>query len=417
MATYNVHGGHSLKCRGASKYLDEVDENRKVKNKVIELLRNEGHTVYDCTDDLGTTQSKNLRNIVEKCNENKVDLDVSIHLNAGGGTGSEVWIYNSKNAEVASRVTMKIASALGIENRGVKTSSSLYVLKNTNSPAILIECCFVDSTKDKNAWNVDKCAKAIVEGILNASYMTPITGKSVATASQMQEYIKRKNPNVPKKVIDMIPLYISEGNKENIRGDVAFAQSCLETGNFKFEHSAVTLDQNNFCGMGVTSNGMKGNSFSTPQLGIRAQIQHLKAYANKEDLVNKCVDNRFKFVERGCAKYIEWLGIQENPKRKGWAAGSNYGEKILKILNSIVNESESTFTTPANTTNPFIIKVEIPDLNIRKGPGTNYAKTGKCTGKGTFTITKVSQGKGSKSGWGKLKSGVGWISLDYVTRI
>ena len=145
MATYNIHGGHSLKCRGASKFLDEVDENRKVKNKVIELLRNEGHTVYDCTDDLGTTQSKNLRNIVEKCNENKVDLDVSIHLNAGGGTGSEVWIYNSKNAEVASRVTMKIASALGIENRGVKTSSSLYVLKNTNSPAILIECCFVDS--------------------------------------------------------------------------------------------------------------------------------------------------------------------------------------------------------------------------------------------------------------------------------
>ena len=72
-----------------------------------------------------------------------------------------------------------------------------------------------------------------------------------------------------------------KGNAEGVRGDIAFAQSCLETENFGFSGSAVTLDQNNFCGMGVTSNGMKGNSFDTPQLGIRAQIQHLKAYASR----------------------------------------------------------------------------------------------------------------------------------------
>ncbi len=68
----------------------------------------------------------------------------------------------------------------------------------------------------------------------------------------------------------LIPLYLSEGKAEGVRGDIAFAQSCLETGNFGFSGSAVTLDQNNFCGMGVTSNGMKGNFFDTPQLGIRA---------------------------------------------------------------------------------------------------------------------------------------------------
>ena len=80
----NVHGGHSLKCRGASGYLDEVNEDRKVKNKVIELLRANGHTVYDCTDDNGKDQNSNLKTIVNKCNDHKVDLDVSIHLNAGG---------------------------------------------------------------------------------------------------------------------------------------------------------------------------------------------------------------------------------------------------------------------------------------------------------------------------------------------
>ena len=79
----------------------------------------------------------------------------------------------------------------------------------------------------------------------------------------------------------LIPLYLSEGKAEGVRGDIAFAQSCLETGNFGFFGSAVTLDQNNFCGMGVTSNGMRGNSFDTPQLGIRAQVQHLKTYASQ----------------------------------------------------------------------------------------------------------------------------------------
>ena len=121
-----------------------------------------------------------------------------------------------------------------------------------------------------------------------------------------------------------------------MRGDIAFAQSCLETGNFTFRGSAVTLSQNNFCGMGVTQNGVKGNSFATPQLGIRAQIQHLKAYASTEPLKQDCIDTRFRYVQRGCAPYVEWLGIQENPNHKGWASGANYGAKILQILAQIL---------------------------------------------------------------------------------
>ena len=115
------------------------------------------------------------------------------------------------------------------------------------------------------------------------------------------------------------------GPRRPSRGDIAFAQSCLETGNFTFSGSAVTLSQNNFCGMGVTSNGMKGNSFGTPQLGIRAQVQHLKAYASTDALKNACIDPRFKYVTRGCAEYAEWLGQKENPAGKGWAAGAGYG--------------------------------------------------------------------------------------------
>ena len=296
---------------------------------------------------------------------------------------------------------------------------------------------------------------------------TKIMGTAVATAAQMQSYIKSVNPSVAQSVIDMIPLYLSEGAAEGIRGDIAFAQSCLETGNFGFSGSAVTLDQNNFCGMGVTSNGMKGNSFDTPQLGIRAQIQHLKAYASKDALKNDLVDPRFQYVTRGCAEYVEWLGQQENPDGKGWAVGAGYGSKILTILKKVVGASASmgggsdnlyrvrktwtdaasqkgafavlanakncadstpgytvydsagsaVYTSTAKSAVPYLVRVTITDLNIRKGPGTNCAKTGQYTGIGTFTIVEESSGQGSVKGWGRLKSGAGWISLDFCTKI
>ena len=174
--------------------------------------------------------------------------------------------------------------------------------------------------------------------------MLKIIGKAQASVAQMQAYIKKVNPEVSDSVIKMIPLYITEGTVEGVRGDIAFAQSCLETGNFTFSGFAVTLDQNNFCGMGVTRTGTKGNSFKTPAEGIRAQIQHLQAYASTDRLKNRCVDPRYTYVQRGCAEYVEYLGIQENPKGQGWAAGRNYGQKIINILNyilSIKTEKES----------------------------------------------------------------------------
>lgn len=171
--------------------------------------------------------------------------------------------------------------------------------------------------------------------------MLKIMGQAQTSIEQMRAYIKKVNPKVPESVLAMIPLYITEGALEGVRGDIAFAQSCLETGNFTFKGSAVTLTQNNFCGMGVTSTGVKGSSFKTPKEGIRAQIQHLKAYACNDALEQRCIDPRFTYVKRGCAPYVEWLGIQENPSGAGWASGKGYGEKILNILNNIL-KIEST---------------------------------------------------------------------------
>lgn len=244
----------------------------------------------------------------------------------------------------------------------------------------------------------------------NTSGLTPIMGTSIATTKQMESYIKAKNPKVAQSVLDMIPIYLSEGENEGVRGDIAFAQSCLETGNFAFAGSAVTLEQNNFCGMGVTSRGKKGCSFDTPQLGIRAQIQHLKAYASEVELVNECVDSRFRYVVRGCAAYVEWLGQKENPNGKGWATGKNYGGKILTILQNILE------TIVEDKFEPYKVRVKVPNLNIRKGPSTDCAKTGRYTGVGIFSIIEEADGKGATK-WGRLKSRAGWISLDYVEKV
>lgn len=260
-----------------------------------------------------------------------------------------------------------------------------------------------------------KDIKAKMEGGSAADSLTAIMGKAQATAGQMKAYLKKKNPSVPQSVLDMIPLYISEGEAEGVRGDIAFAQSCLETGNFTFSGSAVTLSQNNFCGLGVTQRGKTGLSFDTPQLGIRAQIQHLKAYASTDKLRNALIDPRFRYVKRGCAPYVEWLGQKENPQGKGWAAGAKYGEKILSILRAVMDEGKVQFMESLTLSAPYMVRISIPDLNIRKGPGKSYPKTGKFTGIGVFTIVEESDG------WGLLKAYAekrdGWISLAFTTRM
>lgn len=169
MGIYNVHAGHCPQGQGASGavgFLQESVEDRKVKNRVITALKGAGHTVYDCTDDTNCTANQNLQRIVAKCNAHSVDLDVSIHLNAGGGTGVEVWCYDSKTADIAAKIAGNVSNALGIRNRGVKYSQGLYVLRNTKSPALLVECCFVDSQNDADKWDTDKCGDGIASAII-----------------------------------------------------------------------------------------------------------------------------------------------------------------------------------------------------------------------------------------------------------
>ena len=163
----------------------------------------------------------------------------------------------------------------------------------------------------------------------------PVMGKVNTTVSQMAAYYRAnasypafyRNSDAPT-IEDFCRIYIEECEAEGVRADVAFTQAMKETGFLRYG-GAVKIDQYNFAGIGATDDGGTPASFETVRLGVRAQVQHLKAYASSEPLNNECVDPRFGLVRRRTATYVEWLGIQENPSGKGWASAKNYGYSII----------------------------------------------------------------------------------------
>ncbi len=141
---------------------------------------------------------------------------------------------------------------------------------------------------------------------------------------QMQMFLKNNNENALKDFPDLPKLYREEAAIEGVDYDIAFCQMCLDTNFLRFD-GLVNASQNNFSGLGAIGGGISGASFPSARIGVRAQIQHLKAYASLEPLVQEVVDPRFRFVTRGIAPLVEQLSGR-------WAADPQYGQKILAIL-------------------------------------------------------------------------------------
>lgn len=210
--------GHTLSGEGTGSQgcgYKEQNLTRELGKIVIEMLKKEGHTIYDCTVDKSSNNAQQLIDRVNKANKQPLDLFVSIHFNAcvndvkgdGRTTGTEVLLHSmsSKAKPYAERIVKKIAN-VGLKNRGVKTHNA-YVLKHTKAPALLIETCFIDDRDDMNVYlkSPRRVAKAIVEGILDKTITdvteTPKTGfyrvlvgsyKDKNNAIKRQEELKSK---------------------------------------------------------------------------------------------------------------------------------------------------------------------------------------------------------------------------------
>ena len=158
-----INAGHTKQGvgTGASKYLNESRETRKIAYELMKLLANTDHIVIPAVYDVS---SNNLKEAVTLSNNKAADLFISIHLNAGGGQGVEVYTWKGEKVKQAVSICNNIA-ALGFKNRGVKNGSNLYVIKHTKATALLVECCFVDSKEDAARYNVEAIAKAIYNAI------------------------------------------------------------------------------------------------------------------------------------------------------------------------------------------------------------------------------------------------------------
>jgi len=169
-----------------------------------------------------------------------------------------------------------------------------------------------------------------VQHVQQAKYINlPIMGHGKANADELAKYFMSKNKNINKEfLIKFAQAYINEANAEGVNSDVAFIQMCLETNYLRFG-GQVKAKQYNFAGIGALDNGVQGASFKNIQTGIRAQIQHLKAYASSAPLNNKVVDPRFTYVKRNSVKYVSQLG------NGNWATDPLYAKKLMHKLHQL----------------------------------------------------------------------------------
>ena len=308
--------GHTLSGAGtgARGYVEETVKNREAGNRLMAMLREKGHTVINCTVD---KSSNDLYDRVRKANAQKLDLFVSLHLNAFKSTtsemGVETHIYNGNYSgkEANRRYAQAIQTALVQEvkwiDRKVK-ESNFYVLRETVAPAVLVELGFCDSQGDMNKWNTEKIAAALFRGITGTAYAAP-------------------------------------------------SAPVVNTG--------------------------KGETF---KVGDRVVIsKNATTYATGQEMAS-------------------------------WVKGQTYTVQEAKsdrcLLSSIVswvfNKDLTLEGAPAFQ--PYIVIVDTDVLNVRTGAGTSYPIATTVKKGQAFTIVEV------KDGWGKLKSGAGWISLEYTKK-
>lgn len=353
---------------------------------------------YDCNVVMTRTGDTNpsLEDRANYAKSQGAQYLISIHLNSASGyaVGAEVYYPNtnwrpdiSQNGKNVAQAIQNQLVSLGIRDRGIKfrtidtneypdpfryddgSVADYYgIIRNAKYnglTGLIIEHCFINSVSDYNNYlnsdaKLQKLGVADANGIVSALGLskkdtkTLITGATKTNVSQMVNYFINNGGTYDKfskygtqydgilaqkgaaNIEEFCQIFYEEAIAENIRPEVAFCQAMKETGFLQFGLD-VKPDQCNFAGLGATGNGVAGNSFASVREGIRAQIQHLKAYATKDNLINACVDSRFNYVKRGSAPYVEWLGKKENPTGDGWATGANYGTDIVARMKVLLN--------------------------------------------------------------------------------
>lgn len=313
-------------------------------NKVLDIASgstNDGANVQLYEKNGTTAQNFVIKKVSDyeyqiTCQKSGKALDVA---GASANAGTNVWQYSKNNSEAQ-------------KWRFVDAGNGYYYIISNLGTALDVNAAGTANGTNVQAytWNKSSAQKwKLVDASNddNSTGLYSIMGNSSVTSTQMSNYFTAKGGKYPYSgnsvaptIKDFCQIYVDECKIEGVKAEVAFAQAMMETGFLRFGGD-VKKEQYNFAGLGATGGGNPGNSFSSIRIGIRAQIQHLKAYASKENLKQECVDERYKYVTKGVAPYVEWLGQKENPAGAGWATAVNYGYNIVNFyITPLLNTSK-----------------------------------------------------------------------------
>lgn len=242
------------------------------------------------------------------------DVWYRVHIQRGGWLG---WTKNGKTAGSVGKALRMEALQIRLVAKGGKapgsTAGALYTGGSTVTPSTPSVPANPEPGTSTNS---------NIMGTSNATQAQVVRHYKSVTA-----YPNHYNNKGAASIEQFVSILFEEAKAEGVRADVVYAQAMLETNYLRFGGD-VLPSQCNFAGIGATGGGVRGNSFPNVRTGLRAQVQHLKAYASTKPLVNECVDPRFGLVERGVAPTVELLSQR-------WATGSDYGNKIMTILNQV----------------------------------------------------------------------------------
>lgn len=242
-----------------------------------------------------------------------------VNITINGGAYGEQGILINDNAYVP----IDLADQLGID-----LSQDTTIRRVTYNSVVYVKAVDLRSYNISVGWDAKSrtvqlktpSGSAICPGTLDL-----IMGKGKTSDIQLMMFLKANNEAAVSQYPELPRVYREEATVEGVNYDIAFSQMCIETSFLTYNGVALRPVQNNFGGVGSATGGPEGASFPSARVGVRAQIQHLKAYASTEPLVQTLVDPRFRFVKRGVAPLVGQLSGR-------WQADAQYGQRILAVL-------------------------------------------------------------------------------------
>lgn len=410
-----VRGGHNAQATGAVAILNELNEDRKVYKSVISNLIAAGHDVLDVTPG-NCSVNEDLRYGVSKANSWGADLFISIHFDKcythyEGSLGTGTWILGyGGNAEViARRIVNSVSNGTGLVNRGVKTNSKLYELRNTNMPAVIVEVCFTEATRDVEIYNVKGPAlvgKLIAEGICNKN----ISGG---------DYVPPTEPSLP--AVNMDGIYnVSDDRRNAIIVGSGPVKVCNKYGQAVPGKYIDSLDR-------IFVDGVYP-SRDIIEVIYPAGSNSCHAYINIDDYNRISFDYHMQYQNDGGDTYVWWDSENVNVTEPDEILAPNYKASPMYRENGRL---KVTFYRTNGFPSDGYVRYEgaqsrrfysegtvnvSSSLNVRSGAGTNYPKIGSV-----FSGEKV-QILGNSGDWLHIEYNTsngkkrGYVLGKYITR-